>query len=999
MPPDMTENNRNQSSKLFGREREPKRPGDTLFVTDQTTAWEIYNHKASEVDREMIKDWNDSLNTLLIFTALYSAVLTAFIIESMKLLEEDPAETTRDILLIISRQLANSSFPAFEPTAYETPQYAIVVNGLFFTSLSCALIAALLAVLALQWVANYDMGLNTSSPKKRALQRHMRLMGIQKWKMSEIIASLPLLIFVALFLFFIGIADWLWHMNRTISGTVIGGIGIGCLLYTITTFISIVNLDAPFRTPVSKELAGIVRRVMGWLYQAITNSLLTTIGRNISDQDTRPTKDQQLTFIKREEKMFEGNKKGAIALDGLIWLANHIEISMASYDTFTALVRDLSEIQAASLMNEERIKRAPWKAIFEVLCSPYIGKSEYSAEELEKAMWICKGMGITPFFESRTFERFLGNLRNSNDRSISAIAYFKPKDMGSSVWEWSPGERIGKAFERMNESISHIGSNYLNFMLLTAKKEWPRMGMDGRTWLTESMARAWTISSAVIRDGSSSIVLPTDSIELIRDFMIPCVEVDTIDDRYLAATRPSGVEYWDGRWNNALCQVLRMMAQHLILHISHKYDSLSDFTKESKLLASFMDAGQLDVVEERDNFIWVILSKFTGETLHERQRLNDILCRGLYSRPVQRPWIDPILALENFVTRLDPSSFHFYPKAITFIDTLYKFASGLEVSVNLNPLVQVRDPCIAWIASSLCRNDVQFQALTHPNFSEWNTTIEQQFIRVFDRHYYSTLTILDSGARITFLRALILNGPSNSRIKALDTFFRSVLRIWENEQWHRLFASPVLAVVLEQSIKSEEFPIHSLLTQMAKFRWFYDEFSQANGLDWLPLVALNAVHIKDQTLRDNALAEILVDQLLSSTANQDIQAPLSSSYHYLQSIGQSHNSLNHYQLANLRTALLWILCTSTKAHDSQDHAEESSPLVFDPPVLERYRWPTVGDVRSFGFIKDLSSDEWEDWLTRLKILIMGASLGGLNPGPFQDGYRFFRGPDGCCGRI
>ncbi|PVF97758.1 hypothetical protein CPB86DRAFT_734360, partial [Serendipita vermifera] len=98
MPPDTTENNVNHPAKLFGLGGERKRPEDPFVVTDETTVWEIYNHKALEVDREMIKDWNDSLNTLLIFTALYSAVLTAFIIESMKLLEEDPAETTRDIL-------------------------------------------------------------------------------------------------------------------------------------------------------------------------------------------------------------------------------------------------------------------------------------------------------------------------------------------------------------------------------------------------------------------------------------------------------------------------------------------------------------------------------------------------------------------------------------------------------------------------------------------------------------------------------------------------------------------------------------------------------------------------------------------------------------------------------------------------------------------------------------------------------------------------------------
>jgi hypothetical protein len=54
---------------LFRLGRNSNKPGKPLVVTKDTTAWEIYNHRASEIDREMIKDWNDSLNTLLIFVS------------------------------------------------------------------------------------------------------------------------------------------------------------------------------------------------------------------------------------------------------------------------------------------------------------------------------------------------------------------------------------------------------------------------------------------------------------------------------------------------------------------------------------------------------------------------------------------------------------------------------------------------------------------------------------------------------------------------------------------------------------------------------------------------------------------------------------------------------------------------------------------------------------------------------------------------------------------
>jgi hypothetical protein len=106
--------------------------------------------------------------------ASFSGVLTAFIVESMKLLQEDSAETTRDILITISKQLANQSINPVDPPSFQVPNFAVRVNCLLFTSILCSLMTALNAVLSLQWVANYDFGLNTSSPHQRACQRQLR---------------------------------------------------------------------------------------------------------------------------------------------------------------------------------------------------------------------------------------------------------------------------------------------------------------------------------------------------------------------------------------------------------------------------------------------------------------------------------------------------------------------------------------------------------------------------------------------------------------------------------------------------------------------------------------------------------------------------------------------------------------------------------------------------------------------------------------------------------
>jgi hypothetical protein len=64
----------------FGLARNARKPIELMNMAESATVWEIYNYEAAKVDKEMIKDWNDSLNTLLIFVSckrLYISVATA----------------------------------------------------------------------------------------------------------------------------------------------------------------------------------------------------------------------------------------------------------------------------------------------------------------------------------------------------------------------------------------------------------------------------------------------------------------------------------------------------------------------------------------------------------------------------------------------------------------------------------------------------------------------------------------------------------------------------------------------------------------------------------------------------------------------------------------------------------------------------------------------------------------------------------------------------------
>jgi hypothetical protein len=48
-----------------------EKPQGSLIVTPDTTEWDIYNYHAGKVEKEVVNDWKETLNTLLIFVSTY----------------------------------------------------------------------------------------------------------------------------------------------------------------------------------------------------------------------------------------------------------------------------------------------------------------------------------------------------------------------------------------------------------------------------------------------------------------------------------------------------------------------------------------------------------------------------------------------------------------------------------------------------------------------------------------------------------------------------------------------------------------------------------------------------------------------------------------------------------------------------------------------------------------------------------------------------------------
>ncbi|KAI0786900.1 hypothetical protein C8Q75DRAFT_250920 [Abortiporus biennis] len=221
--------------------------------------------------KESSEAWvNDDMDTLLVFAGLFSAVVTAFCVEIYKTLQHDPNETSAILLLQISRQLTsfningltlNSSAPAADPSLFtSTPlsKTSIKINIFWFLSLVFSLTTASLGMLVKQWLREY-LAHDGLSSRPHIRVRHFRNEGMEKFRVFEIAAVLPMLLQIALGLFLIGLAIFLIDLDFTVGWSITPFIILWASLFIITLFSPVFFAHCPHHTPLLKGLLHTIR--------------------------------------------------------------------------------------------------------------------------------------------------------------------------------------------------------------------------------------------------------------------------------------------------------------------------------------------------------------------------------------------------------------------------------------------------------------------------------------------------------------------------------------------------------------------------------------------------------------------------------------------------------------------------------------------------------------------------------------------------------------------
>ncbi len=238
--------------------------------------WRTYLEECAASDGEMVEGWRDGLDVLLVFVStivlelrilslieekagLFSAVVTTFVAQTSQSLQVDYGEVTVSLLIeLINVQCSalNGSLMNDVPRSdltFRPPTSDLCVNGLWFTSLSLSLAAALFAVLTKQWIHQY-LSAPSGTPRDRCHVCQFHYMGLEQWRVGLIIGLLPVLMSASLAVFLVGLVLFIIPLCVSIA-SVVGAITfMSFSAYIVTNFLPILYPSCPYKTPLSQYM-------------------------------------------------------------------------------------------------------------------------------------------------------------------------------------------------------------------------------------------------------------------------------------------------------------------------------------------------------------------------------------------------------------------------------------------------------------------------------------------------------------------------------------------------------------------------------------------------------------------------------------------------------------------------------------------------------------------------------------------------------------------------
>ncbi|KAG1840808.1 hypothetical protein DFJ58DRAFT_625718, partial [Suillus subalutaceus] len=118
--------------------------------------WELYGRVAEEHDSDSLERYSKDMESILLFSGLFSTVSSSFIVAMESNLSPDPSNTTNALLtqlvyIGLGNLTAAGSMPEDPASAWSPTASVVRIQMIAYASLSMSLLAAFGAVLGKQW--------------------------------------------------------------------------------------------------------------------------------------------------------------------------------------------------------------------------------------------------------------------------------------------------------------------------------------------------------------------------------------------------------------------------------------------------------------------------------------------------------------------------------------------------------------------------------------------------------------------------------------------------------------------------------------------------------------------------------------------------------------------------------------------------------------------------------------------------------------------------------
>ncbi len=189
--------------------------------------------------------------------------MATFLVASYQTLQPNSSDTAVLLLSQISQQLVALSNGTRSPapltlpdaTSFQPTAAAVRVNTLWFVSLGMNTACALWANLMQQWTRRYENVTNRPYARpKRARIRAFFAEGVEKFAPVTAMEMLPVLLHTSVLLFYIGLIDFLLHINHTVAFTMLALVALFVLVYFVLSVMPLYFHNSPYHTPLTAVL-------------------------------------------------------------------------------------------------------------------------------------------------------------------------------------------------------------------------------------------------------------------------------------------------------------------------------------------------------------------------------------------------------------------------------------------------------------------------------------------------------------------------------------------------------------------------------------------------------------------------------------------------------------------------------------------------------------------------------------------------------------------------